>query len=1546
MINIVRRDPEHLQDFLKELYLEVTKISPHFAGELLNSLYDEETVLVSVRKWMRKVQEPVQTIIQKQQLKETAEQTVLINSITSLIKFYQFDWRKVFEDVCIVDEILQKDPTKTYPQMDFATRDMYRHAVEKYALASKNSEIVIASNALTLAQKGKDFLHKHVGYYLIDQGRLELDKLSGAKLPVVEGLKRWIFKFPALFYIGCVGLLMAVAWGCLLYVIRDEFVNWKLFSLIAFLSLFPVSEICVQILNLLISQFIPPRSLPKLSFKEGIPEQYKTIGIVPTMLSTPESIRHDVEELQIRYLASRDPNMKFGLVTDFLDAPKETMPDDQMLLNLVVNEIKKLNEQYGEGSFFLFHRARTWNARENVWMGWERKRGKLELLNRYLSGERNEATEHFLLVGNAADLQGIVFVITLDADTQLPKDQAIHLVETITHPLNVPYLSSDGRRVERGYTIIQPIVMPSLPSSNATYFSSIFTDTIGTNPYAQTISDVYQDLAGEGTYYGKGIYNLAIFNKVLTGRFPNDHVLSHDLLEGGYVRTALANDIELTDSFPPNYRTFSIRLHRWLRGDWQISDWIFPYVPLGNDKSERNPLLLLDRWKIFDNLRRAVYPIAIIALLLIGWYYFPTNHFWAGFIAFSLFIAVLAPFGVNLLIAPIETGRQLKSIGNGFLRCLILIALQPHIAFLSLDALGRFIFRRFISHKRHLEWTPTQLIHSKHKSGNHGFVLKLCGISLFSILVGYLFWHHGPAALITAWPYLLLWLCAPVIVALLNKPYYLPASRDLTTAEREILRGIARRTWRYFDTFVNPTNNWLPPDNFQDYLNVEVARRTSTTNIGFWMMSIISAHDFGYVSEDMIIDKLTKTIDTLKKLEGYEGHFYNWYDTGTLLPLEPKYVSTVDSGNLLACFWTLETALPIIYTRPALTHRLFEGMNDTLQQALENEKVRSPELNKIEEKLKKIYPSVVEQIASLRSLEKDLQNSMAGINITEHYWFEELLKQCQMWVEQINRYFSWVDVLQSVSDKTLIGWEEKGLIWKKEALLQAPSLRAFYEGHLKGVDNFMKVREKSKEAGFPQDYATWLDRLADALSKAQWFAGEIIGKGNQVIQDVRVFSDRMNMRFLYQENRRVFSIGYNAVTHRLDTSAYDLLASEARLTSIVAIAKGDVPVSHWWSLGRPYSTVDGKKALLSWGGTMFEYLMPVIWTKCYNNSLLDQACHAAVDIQIKYGKNRGIPWGISESAFSGLDAHKIYQYRSFGVPGLGLKRGLFNDLVVSPYSTFLALMIKPLDALENSAALKKSTHNSILGDYGFYEAIDFSRQRDQRGERGVIIRTYMAHHQGMSLLAIDNVLFNNTFQNYFHIDPRIQAVESLLYERIPSKPSIVEGFARDRRPLKLTRIPDIPTLGKIDTHESPIPKVNILSNGKLSVMVTNAGGGYLRLGDYDITRWKADVTMDSWGSFCYIKDIDSGKIWSTFFQPTHVRPEKTIIHFSSDKSEFQRIDNEIEITTEIVVSPEDNAEVRRLTISNISRRIRTLELTSYGELSLVSPCHRSGSSDF
>jgi cyclic beta-1,2-glucan glucanotransferase len=1543
LITAVRHGSPRLLRGMEELVERYPEPTSHFSSELVAHLYDEETVLPMVTGWLeRALRAPLLEVIQQEHRRQAVQQTALANVINSCRRLAQLQWRELFQSTSWAESELAADPAGIYARTDFETRDRCRSAVEEIVRWSKCSEQKAIDQALALAKAAEDEFTRHVGYYLIDAGRPTLERATSARVSLAERFRRWLRAHAAGTYFGSLFLLtIAMVAAPLLFV--SESVHGLTLGLLGVLLLLPASEVAVLAVNYLVTSLLPPQVLPKMSFaKEGIPDDCRTLVVVPMLLTTPDAIQNEVNRLEIRYLGNTDANLRFALLADFADAPRESMPEDAESIDLVSRGIEELNRRHGAGHFFLFHRGRTWSESEQRWIGWERKRGKLEQLNRFLVGESAPELEGFLCVGDRTQLQGIRFVITLDADTQLLRDTARTMVETLAHPLNQARLSPNGRRVIRGYTIIQPSVSASLPSARATWFSRIFADPRGIDPYTHAVSDVYQDLVGEGSYHGKGIYELHTFHRLLSGRFPIAHLLSHDLLEGCHVRVGLATDIELLDVFPNSYIAWWSRQHRWIRGDWQIIDWLKPRVPVGGSKVEPNPLSAFGRWKIFDNLRRSLVPPGIVALLLAGWFLTPAPMLWSGIIAGLMLWPVLNALLALLFHPPPPGTRFWREPRDRLLRSMFAVIFLPDYAGMALDAIVRVTYRRITSHRLLLEWETALDAHRRARSRQRQFVLSRLWIPAACVLffAGAAWWRIE--ALVAMTPFLLLWALFPVAVMLINRPAKSWRGGTLTADDRRFLRAAARRTWRYFDDFVGPQTSWLPPDNVQETPVREIFMRTSPTNIGLWMLATVAANDFGYITIDDLVARNLGTLETVGRLEHFEGHLFNWYDLSTLEPLRPRYVSTVDSGNLLASLWTFETSCDELAARPILDAGALRGIADTLgvfrqiATTLKGAEPPPPFLRLAE--LTTGQPVDLEEIIlrvrAARQPAHDLLLHYRGQETDPRaYWAQQISKQVAAWNGVIDKYLRPVEILMAPPAQ-LMSLGEATHQSRREALAATFSLRDIAMEGISGLVPLLAFHERREDQELPPDVREWLDLLVTEAEHSRRSASEQLAQLDELISQSQELEGGMGLRFLYDEERRIFAIGYYVAERRPDNSFYDLLASEARLTSFLSIARGEVPVEHWWALSRPFGSAYGRLPLLSWTGTMFEYLMPLLFTQTHENSLLDRACYDAVRCQIAYARQNHVPWGISESAFSAIDRHNVFQYRAFGVPALALKRGQEDDLVVAPYAAALALGVEPAAAMKNLRRLATLDGSALLNDYGYYEAIDYSRRTEPGGAAGIVIHCYMVHHQGMSLLAYDNALNDNAMRRRFHSDPRIRATEPLLHEHIPEQILPTTGEAHEERPL-LRTVPSVGAGLVAQTPDISSPRIHLLSNGTCSVAVTNSGGGYLRWLDLDVTRWHADATCDVSGPVCYIRDLESGTTWSNTHQPLRSPERRYTWRFTPDKAEFRRRSGPCETITEIAVSAEDDTEVRRITLVNTSRKLCQLELTSYLELALA-----------
>jgi cellobiose phosphorylase len=1565
LVKAARRDPDHLLFMLAELAREESTPSPYVVDRLVSQLQGEPVALESMRIWLeRKLGAPIEEVIQHEQREQATDQVTLANAIGSLRQLSVLDWRGIFERVSSVDHVLRGDPTGVYATMDFSTRDRYRHAVEEIAHGAKLPERSVARTAVEFAHlEAPDDRKRHVGYFLVDAGRLDLEAATHFRPPLHLRRRRWILHHPELLYLGGIGVLTLAVLASLLALAgigSATGVHLVVFIVVAAIALFPASELAVQVVNYLVTVLMPPQPLPKLSFDDGIPDEWRTLVVVPVLLHTTESVHDALTRLEIRFLANQDPNLHFALLADLPDAPAQEMPADADLLAAAVNGTTDLNQRYEGSHFSLFFRQRRWSESEQAWMGWERKRGKLEELNRLLVRENSAATEpdtdHSAsvrqLVGDAAQLHGIRFVITLDADTQLPRDAAQRMVATLAHPLNRPWLSPDGKTVAGGYAIVQPRVSASLPSTTATRFSRIFTNPIGVDPYTRVVSDIYQDLTGRGIYHGKGIYDVQMLHRVLNKRFPEASLLSHDLLEGAYVRVGLATDIELFDSFPSSYLAYTRRQHRWIRGDWQIAAWSTPWAP-GASGWGPNPLGLMSRWKILDNLRRSLIPMMSVMLLMVAWFLQPSAALiWVGLVG----VVLLFPPALQLVtwlthqpmmaIAVWKGSRGWREQVPTWLHAVFSAALLPYEAVVAADAIGRVAFRRLVSHRLLLEWQTSDLTRRDAASRERGMIGRMIAISACSgLALAAIAWLH-PASLWSAIPVLLIWAASPLIVGWLDLGFGRPRTGPLSPDDQVMLRQLARETWRYFDDFVGPQSHWLPPDNYQHELQIEVAQRTSPTNIGLWLLSGLTANDFGYLTLDDLIDRGSRTFETLNKLERFEGHVLNWYDTGTLEALYPRYVSTVDSGNLLGSLWALAQGYSNLLDRPVIGPQALEGMADTLsllRKSIHQQGLATDHINTLMDGLatlcdyeSALLPDVVGRIRASVEPARDLAEA---VQIAEArrpnpapppaaatngqaapqaaYWSHQLERQATCWLNVIDRYLSWVEPLAATSNDAALADNQQACEWRQRVLDAAPSIRTLASELWVG------------DAPAPDAQLTG---ITERLSRSHAEAQGLLTRAERLIADCNTLAGGINMKFLYDAERRLFTIGFNVETRRSDASYYDRLASEARVASFLAIARGDVPAEHWQALGRTFRMIRRRRVLLSWSGTMFEYLMPLLIMRNFANSLLDDACRQAVLAQIDFGAKLRIPWGVSEAAYSALDANRLYQYRAFGVPGLGASRGLQDNLVVAPYATVLALALEPIAAARN---IRRLTERGLRGAYGFNDSIDYTPKRQTEGAHGIVAYTYMAHHQGMILVSIGNMLRDNIMQSRFHADLRVRATEPLLFERIPISPVLVQGTVREGTPRQIGSTPSVVALSRITTPDTPTPRTLLLGRGAYSVMVTGAGGGYSRWRDIDLSRWHADTTRDVWGSFCYVKDIEQGTTWSTAYHPTRHPSSSYSVTFAPDRAEFERRDAGIGTLTEIAVSLEDDAEFRRITLVNHSSRPRQVELTSFTELALA-----------
>ncbi len=1468
------------------------RVSSTFLVEILHDLRDQSVASTAAWRWLQTRLtargQSADELLRIEQHREAIDQLSIANIINTMRALSALDWPTFVEAVSRVERILKRDPVAAYSDMDRPTRDRYRKSVEQLARRSGADELAVAERAITLAEMATQERPEwerahHVGYYLISRGRFELERAVGYLPTIRERISRLAFRHPALGYLGSLALTTAVFDASVLMYARNHGASFWMLLLVAIVTIIPVSELAVSFLNAILPTIIPPRPLPKLALRSGVPEALSTIVAIPTILSSPERVRELVDALEVRSLANDDEHLRFALLGDFPDADAETLATDQVIIDTARELIEGLNTRYGGRRFYLLHRRRQWNPSEDRWIGWERKRGKLHEFNLVLRGARD--TSFDVVVGDIEQLQRIRYVITLDSDTDLPLDTARKLVGTIAHPLNIARIDPTSGCIAEGYSILQPRVAIAALSASASTFSEVFSGHVGLDPYTTAVSDVYQDLFGEGSYVGKGIYDVVAFERALEGRVPDNALLSHDLFEGLFARVGLCTDVEVIDDYPSHYLAWVARLHRWVRGDWQLLPWLGRKMPVRHGDHVPNTLPAIARWKIFDNLRRSLLPPSLVLLLAAGWIALPGGpSLWTGGAFLVLFFPTYVQWGQTFTNR--ARGVRLRdhlrmereNLAESLHQVLLRSAFLAHQSTVMLDAIGRTLFRLRMG-QRLLEWETAADAAERLKVDRKEVFLRMWTAPVVAGILGLAVLFIQPEHMLWALPIIIMWAISPDLAYETGLPRADPR-RDIEPRDRREFRRTARLTWRFFEVVVGPGDNWLVPDNYQENRSELIAHRTSPTNIGLQMMSVVSAWDLGYLSTTQCLAQIHRTVEALQKLPRYRGHFFNWYDTRSLAPLAPLYVSTVDSGNLLGYLMTLSATLPAMAEAgPSDMERFRDGLSDTLDL---------------------FQRDTVAGLAVLgRENARDFRADFRGLR-SRLDELPENRQDSQAWLRAIS------------ADLTVLS------------------------------TRFHDALERLPPSADARGAAFWLDAAAAMVAERQREIAAFAKAPDAVRQSreelttriltaARQFVDSTELDFLFDNERHLFAIGYSVTEGRRDSTYYDALASEARLASFLAIAMRHVSQEHWFKLGRLMTPIGRHRALVSWSGSMFEYLMPLLVMRSYPRTLLHETYEAVVNRHIEYAKSFGVPWGISECAYNMQDNGADYQYRAFGVPGLGLKRGLADDLVVAPYASLLAASVRPKEVLENLAHLESE---GALGPMGFYESIDYTKARLLPGERRAIVRAYMAHHQGMILVALNNCLNANVMQARFDADPRVQASELLLQERSPHLVPLdrpPEEHKKEEGPARIVQS----RVRRYITPHTVMPRAHLLSNGSMSVMLTNAGGGYTRWRGLAVTRWREDSTCDGWGSFCYVRDLESGKFWASGFQPSGHDADGYEATFAPDRAVIRRRDEGIETFTEVTVSPEDDAELRRVSVTNHSRTIREIELTSYAEVVLA-----------
>lgn len=1496
----VENSPADLILVIADMACTRPPLSSAFVAEMVRRLQGRGNILALPLSWIeqRLAEQGVTTdgliYLFNQQL--AINQLSVSNSIAGLHLLSEIDWADFIESMSVVEQTLRKDPAGIYPLMHFDTRNHYRNIIETLARRSNLSELDVSQCLLKLTEETvSDSPEKHVGYFLIGEGRKQFETQLPLKASLIIRIKRSFNHAPLFSWLGSLSLLTAAITISILYETSLQEVGWLLILLVIPLLLV-ISQLVINLQSDAATRFSSPLPLPRMDFSAEIPVEFTTMVVTPCLLTDRDAIEKLLNSMEVCWLGNQSDNLYFALLTDFTDSTIENSPENKILLDWVVSQTQNLNRRYPSSRprFYLLHRSPKWNPQQGVWMGYERKRGKLALLNSWLRQPSSQFST--ISVTDPSQLpERVKYVITLDSDTVLPRDTAHKLIATMAHPLNHPIYDPERQRVVKGYGILQPGLAEEIPRNGQGRYAAICSGVSSNNPYLVMSSDIYQDLFGEGSFVGKGIYDVDTFMVATQNVCPDNLVLSHDLLEGCYARSGLVSEVLLYEQYPNNYLSDAARRVRWIRGDWQLLNWLKSRVQKADGTNNKNPLSALSYWKLFDNLRRSLVTPSLLALLFCSLLWVPNPFYWLSILAMVWLLPTVLTTLYDLINKPSRhpIGQHLILISSGALKRLLRTGLNfltlPHEAGYSLYAIAVTLWRLKVSHRDLSQWVSYSPLTDQKKNSPIRFY-RIMWINVASgMLLSTLSVYFAPSFLIISVLISILWCLAPLLLSWMSKQ---PVRKSFSpnNIQKQLLRQSSREIWAFFETFASAKENWLPPDNYQEIPRSVVAHRTSPTNIGLSLMANLTAWDFGYLPAGKVLQRITLTLDTLDKMEHFRGHLYNWYDTLTLAPLNPRYVSSVDSGNFAGHLLTLREGLTAMRHQPVLSStQMLLGLDDTLGIIEKHWGNNAPKaLHLLRKKCTKAallpHSQLYTELKNMRTQSDHLSTLCHQEDSLVLRWIEHLRHQLALFCQEWLNLLSWLTPIQD--PKTL------------------PSLSELAQATYMGD-------------GTPTESVISLARLQL----------NIISELEQRLTE----HARMDFIFLYSKVTNLLSVGYNCDNNLLDKSQYDLLPSEIRLTNFLAIATNQLPLKSWYALGRLFTTIDKETALMSWSGSMFEYLMPNLVMPTWPGSLLDEMSQSAVKRQILWGKERGVPWGVSESCYYSFDVQQNYQYQAFGVPGLGLRRGLADDMVIAPYATFLALMVAPQKACENLIRLEK---NGARGEYGFYEALDYTPSRLATGQLYAVVQSWMAHHQGMAFQALSHVLLDAPMVDRFISSKAFQSASLLLQEQVPDAIDLYSTrrqFEHHTGVIKPVRYePRI-----FSGANSLVPEVQLLSNSHYHLMMTHTGGGYSRWNDLALTRWHSDATCDNWGAFCYIKDPRSGDVWGNTWQPTGNADIDYETVFTDAEADFKCTNKTLSVRTQVVISPEDDIELRRVTLLHRGHLPRTIELTTYAEVVLA-----------